>query len=82
MIDNDEITAVSDLRILSLILIEKTLLYLRIFSLSSSEKSPSGPTKTQIGFSSNLLLSNFLFFEFKSVKTKLILLEFKNSFKV
>ena len=43
MIDNDETNAVSDLRILSLILIDKTLLYLRIFSLSFSEKSHSGP---------------------------------------
>ena len=42
-------TAVSDLKILSFNLIDWTPLNSRIFALSASEKSPSGPINTAIG---------------------------------
>ena len=53
MIEIAEITAVSDLKIFSLILRDWTPLKERISSLSVSEKSPSGPTIMQTGLSVN-----------------------------
>ena len=71
MIEIADITAVSDLKILSLILSACTPLKERISCLSCSEKSPSGPMIIQTGLSVNFDLSIFLIFEFKSVKITL-----------
>ena len=49
MIEIADITAVSDLKIFSLILIGLTPLKERISPLSVSEKSPSGPIIIQTG---------------------------------
>ena len=59
MIDIAEITAVSDRNIFSLILIDCTPLYLRISSLSFSEKSPSGPIIIQVGLDVSFLDQSF-----------------------
>ena len=71
MIEIAEMTAVSDLKIFSLILIAWTPLKDRISFLSASEKSPSGPIIIQTGLSVSFDLSILLLFEFKSVKIKL-----------
>ena len=81
MIEIADITAVSDLKILSLIFSVCTPLNERISCLSCSEKSPSGPIMIQIGSSENFVFSIFLLSEFKSVKIKFIELEFKKLFK-
>ena len=81
MIEIADITAVSDLKILSLILSACTPLNERISCLSCSEKSPSGPMMIQIGSSENFVLSILLLFEFKSVKIKSIESVFKKLFK-
>ena len=81
MIEIADITAVSDLKILSLILIACTPLNERISCLSCSEKSPSGPIMMQIGLFENFVFSIFLLLEFKSVKIKSIEFVFKNFFK-
>jgi len=72
MIEIADITAVSDLKILSLIFSACTPLKDRISCLSCSEKSPSGPIMMQIGLSENFVFSIFLLSEFKSVKIKFI----------
>ena len=81
MIEIADITAVSDLKIFSLIFIGCTPLKVRIFSLSASEKSPSGPIIIQIGLSVSFDLSILLFSELISVKIKSIELVFKKLFK-
>ena len=78
MIEIAEITAVSDLKIFSFILIDWTPLNERIFSLSSSEKSPSGPIIIQVGFDVSWSKLIFLFDVLRSVKIKSILWFFKN----
>ena len=55
MIEIADITAVSDLKILSLIFSACTPLNERISCLSCSEKSPSGPIMIQIGSSENFV---------------------------
>ena len=77
MIEIADMTAVSDLKIFSLIFIGWTPLNERIFSLSASEKSPSGPTIMQTGLFVSLDLSILLFIEFKSVKIKSFEVVFK-----
>ena len=72
MIEIADITAVSDLKIFSLILTDWTPLKERILSLSTSEKSPSGPTIIQIGLSVSFDLSILILSEFKSVNIKSI----------
>ena len=78
MIEIADITAVSDLKILSLIFSACTPLNERISCLSCSEKSPSGPIMIQIGSSENFVFSIFLLSEFKSVKLNSLNWNLKN----
>ena len=82
MIEIADITAVSDLKIFSLIFIGCTPLKARISALSASEKSPSGPIMIQTGLSVSFDLSILLLTEFKSVKIKSTEFAFKKLFKL
>ena len=75
-------TAVSDLKIFSLILTDWTPLKERILYLSASEKSPSGPMIIQTGLLVIFDLSTLILSEFKSVNIKFIESFFKNLSKI
>ena len=68
--------AVSALKMLWFILIGLTPSKFEICSLSSAEKSPSGPIITHNGLLDILSIFNFFFEVFKSVKIKSIFFAF------